>query len=175
MTGIGVISGDPFVKRAANGEGNMLVCPVKTVSGTVTAVYYPGPGEDCWPCKNDVVTLIRVGGFWAIAGVKPPGDPGLSPGERKISGRDAAGNTKAVVLLDKDGNISLNGDGKRLVTYAELNQALQQLWSAIKGHTHAVAGVSSGTSAAVAAPSSALAPVTLDISAAKTQTLRTGG
>jgi hypothetical protein len=135
MTNVGVISADPFVKRVPGGEANLLMCQVKTASGTVTAVYYPGPGDDCWPCKNDVVILSRVGGFWAVAGVKSPGDPDLSPGEKKIQGRNARGEVKSTALFDQEGNIKLNGDDKRLVTYAELNQALQQLWTAIKGHT----------------------------------------
>lgn len=72
--------------------------------------------------------------------------------------------------------IKLNGEDKQLVTYAELNQALQQLWTSIQTHTHTVA--TSGTAAAqsgTAAPSTELASATLDISGAKTTTVVTGG
>lgn len=85
------------------------------------------------------------------------------------------GDAKATVVV-KDGKIELNGNSKQFVTWAELNQALQQLWTAIKGHTHPVS--TTGTAAAqtgTAATSTDLSTVTLDISAAKTKTIVTGG
>lgn len=85
------------------------------------------------------------------------------------------GDAKATVVV-KDGKIELNGNSKQFVTWAELNQALQQLWTAIKGHTHPVS--TTGTAAAqtgTAATSIDLSTVTLDISAAKTKTIVTGG
>lgn len=72
--------------------------------------------------------------------------------------------------------IELNGDSKQFVTWSELNNALQDLWTKIKGHTHAVS--TTGTAAAqtgTASASTTLQPVTLDISAAKTTTVVTGG
>lgn len=72
--------------------------------------------------------------------------------------------------------IELNGDSKQFVTWTELNNALQDLWTKIKGHTHAVS--TTGTAAAqtgTASASTTLQPVTLDISAAKTTTVVTGG
>ena len=85
------------------------------------------------------------------------------------------GDAKATVVV-KDGKIELNGNSKQFVTWAELNQALQQLWTTIKGHTHPVS--TTGTAAAqtgTAATSIDLSTVTLDISAAKTKTIVTGG
>jgi hypothetical protein len=73
-------------------------------------------------------------------------------------------------------NIELNGNDKQFVTWSELNQALQDLWTAIQGHTHPVS--TTGTAAAqsgTAATSLDLSTVTLDISAAKTKTILTGG
>lgn len=72
--------------------------------------------------------------------------------------------------------IELNGNDKQFVTYQELDNALQQLWTKIKAHTHPVS--TTGTAAAqkgTAAKSTDLATVTLDISAAKTTTIVTGG
>lgn len=84
--------------------------------------------------------------------------------------------TSLNVIINSDQNIELNGNNKAFVTYAELNQALQQLWSVIKTHTHTVA--TAGTAAAqsgTASPSTELASQTLDISASETKTIKTGG
>lgn len=69
--------------------------------------------------------------------------------------------------------IELNGNTKQFVTWAELNNALQQLWTAIKAHTHP-AQVNTGTGTGTAAASVDLSTVTLDISAAKTEKVVTG-
>ena len=82
---------------------------------------------------------------------------------------------KATVVV-KDGKIELNGNSKQFVTWAELNSALQDLWSSIKTHTHPVS--TTGTAAAqsgTAAQSLDLETVTLDISDSKTKTIVTGG
>jgi hypothetical protein len=94
---------------------------------------------------------------------------------------------EAKITLDKDGNIAvkgksitedgdsikLNGDSKSFVTYAELNQALQQLWTAVQTHGHMYAP---GPSPPVTTgPSLDLASVMLDISASETKTVKTGG
>ena len=78
--------------------------------------------------------------------------------------------------VDTQEKIELNGNNKQFVTYAELDDALQELWGKIKTHTHSVS--TSGTATAqtgTAAASSDLAGASLDISAAKTTTVVTGG
>ena len=78
--------------------------------------------------------------------------------------------------VDTQDKIELNGNDKQFVTWTELNQALQNLWTAIQAHTHPVS--TTGTAAAqtgTAATSIDLSTVTLDISAAKTKTIVTGG
>jgi hypothetical protein len=84
--------------------------------------------------------------------------------------------TSANVIINSDKNIELNGNDKSFVTYAELNQALQTVWTAIQNHTHQVA--TTGTAAAqsgTAAASTSLMSKTLDISASETKTIKTGG
>lgn len=61
--------------------------------------------------------------------------------------------------------IELNGNSKQLVTWAELDDALQPVWKAIKLHTHASFG----------APSAGLETIILNIGAAKTTSIVTGG
>ena len=70
--------------------------------------------------------------------------------------------------------IELNGNDKQFVTWQELDDALQQLWTSIQSHTHP-AQVNTGTGSGTAAASVDLQSVTLDISAAKTETVVTGG
>lgn len=81
------------------------------------------------------------------------------------------------IIIDASGkNIELNGNTKSFVTYAELNQALQSLWTSIQTHTHIVA--TTGTAAAqsgTASPSVELSTAVLNISAAETKTIKTGG
>lgn len=64
--------------------------------------------------------------------------------------------------------LEINGNSKQFVTWAELNQALQQVITQIKTHTHAVSGAAAG-------PSPDLTAMVLDISNAKTTTVVTGG
>ena len=79
----------------------------------------------------------------------------------------------ASVTADK---IKLNGDSKKFVTYDELDNALQSLWTKIKGHTHTVSTTGTATAqTGTAAASSELSTASLDISGSATSTIVTGG
>lgn len=88
---------------------------------------------------------------------------------------------KARVIVEvKDGNlevktqnkIKLNGESKQFVTWAELNTALSKFTAALKTHVHTCASAGSPSGTPTVVP-----PLTLDIdiSAAKTTTVVTGG
>ena len=82
-----------------------------------------------------------------------------------IYSTNAAGDTvKAILRLDANGRITLNGTTKRFVTYGELNDALQIFVAALnaKFATKLDGG-------------GAVGGLALNISAAETQTVRTGG
>ncbi len=79
---------------------------------------------------------------------------------------------EAIVINANKKNIELNGNKKSFVTYAELNQALQSLWAAIKAHTHPV---STPAGAGSSSASVELQTQSLDISASETKTIKTGG
>lgn len=64
--------------------------------------------------------------------------------------------------------IELNGNSKQFVTWAELNQALTTFTTALTSHTHNCTAPGSASGPAVGVP-------TIDISAAKTTTVVTGG
>lgn len=65
--------------------------------------------------------------------------------------------------------IELNGNSKQFVTWTELNTALQTLVTQLNSHTHKVPEPVSAPTGAI------LSPLTIDISAAKTTTVVTGG
>lgn len=64
--------------------------------------------------------------------------------------------------------IELNGNSKQFVTWAELNQALTQFTTALISHTHNITSPGNPSGPAVGIP-------TIDITAAKTTTVVTGG
>lgn len=64
--------------------------------------------------------------------------------------------------------IELNGNTKQFVTWAELNNALSNFINALNQHTHSNGNEGSPTGTPIV-------PMTLDISAAKTKTIVTGG
>lgn len=70
--------------------------------------------------------------------------------------------------IDGKQQIQLNGNSKQFVTWAELNADLTKFSILLNTHTHACAAPGGPTSPPVA-------PMTIDISAAKTTTVVTGG
>lgn len=72
------------------------------------------------------------------------------------------------MTIDTEGNIELNGNDKQFVTWAELNQALQNFVILLNAHTHSNGNLGSPTGVPVA-------PMQLDISTSKTKTILTGG
>lgn len=83
------------------------------------------------------------------------------------SGNVEVKNSSADLILTSGGDIELNGNSKNFVTHTELNTALQSFLTALNLHTH--------PTAATGPPSPPTAPLSLDISAAKTSTIKTGG
>lgn len=94
-------------------------------------------------------------------------DINLAQGETAVYSTNADGDTvEAVQVFRADGTIEINGASKSFVTHAELDTALQALVTAINAHVHVETGAST------APPTT---PMTLDISAAATTTVKTGG
>lgn len=74
-------------------------------------------------------------------------------------------------IINPDG-IELNGNTKTFVTHAELDTALQTFISVLNTHTHVGSAVGFGVPFTTAVP---VPVMTLDISAAETTTIKTGG
>lgn len=95
-------------------------------------------------------------------------------GSRSFVLTDSTDTELASITIAADGTIdvagkkiNLNGDDKHLVTYAELNEAMQKLWTAMT--TTPIAGNGSTQ------PSWTGLPNGIDISASETTTVQTGG
>lgn len=91
-------------------------------------------------------------------------------GQMTISNEDDFNINSKNVVVKTDNKIELNGNSKQFVTWAELNTELQKLWMLITTHVHPTTSPGSPTGT-----SSSLTGQVLDISAAKTQTVVTGG
>lgn len=93
----------------------------------------------------------------------------LADGETAIYSTDTDGAEQAVVKWRADGSLELNGDDERLVMYAALNTELQALKTQLNAHVHSGGTLTLG----LTGPPSI--PMTLNISASQTSTIKTGG
>ena len=148
--------GDSYIAQAQGSEGDVLTAEIYTLPGIISCapdgtmgLFVPFSGRrGVFAATNNYQITIDV-----------------ARGETTIYSTTPDGKTvKARVDLDGAGNIDLNGNSKKLVTYAELNTALQSLITAIN-NAFATKKDEAGSSGSL----------TLDISAAETQTVRTGG
>lgn len=159
-------------------------------------------GQWCWPRQLHAMDVPKVGEWvevYFIAGdrnravymgqaVEITGQLPIAysdPDKRLLfqdpdSGDNIQYDSQAEALLFTASEIHLNGDGKHLVTFEDLDTALSNfktsisssISGAITGHTHS--GVTTGPG--VSGPGTGVAPtITIDISASKTDTLKTDG
>ncbi len=152
--------GDSYIAQAEGAGGDVLTPEVYMLPGIVSCapdgtlgVFMPFSGRrGVFVATNNYQIRIE-----------------LLQGETTIYSTTPDGKTiKARIDLDGAGKIDLNGKTKRLVTHTELNTALQNMVTWINAHMHATAAP--GPPVPPTPP-----PLTLDISAAETQTVRTGG
>jgi hypothetical protein len=106
---IGKITADPEVRRAKNGDADVLMLTVRfSDGGTASAQWMPGSGEDTAPQRNDIVAVERYGGVLIANAAKSPGGPARKPGERELYSRDGAGQKAAALLMKADGSAGLS-------------------------------------------------------------------
>jgi hypothetical protein len=109
---IGKITADPEVKRAKNGDTDVLMLTVRFSDGGAASVQWmPGVGEDTAPQRGDTVAVERYGGVLVAASAKSPGDPARKPGERELYSRDPFGKKAALLLMEDNGAVSLESPG----------------------------------------------------------------
>lgn len=152
---------------------NLLIKEVKVEEKVLynsIAELYNNFGLDANPLVDDRILLIPVGGSGKLVAIGTITiNPQTNPGEVRIFSRDSSGNEQAEIFLKNNKSIELNGNSKRFVTHAELDTALQTHITALNVHTHSGVTTGPGTSGPP------VNPLSLDISAAETQTIKTGG
>lgn len=156
-------------ERLRKAPGQAIVIQIENDGGEVREVeLYQLPGIASGPTPKDRAIILSMGGYRvAIATHNYRVGAEAEPGQVRIFSTDAAGDSvQGEVLLNTDGTVDLNGSAKRFVTWAELDTALQT-------HTHAAGALLDSTAAPVTGTTGP--PVALDISAAETTTIRTGG
>lgn len=98
-------------------------------------------------------------------------DENITVGTKKDVAINADGNVTidgTAVKINGGGNVELNGNTKQFVTFKELDTALKPFVVVLKTHTHLCAAPLSPSGVPVP-------PIELDISAAQTTTVLTGG
>lgn len=151
--------------------GPAVVAQVDTPLGDGRELeYYQLPGIAAGPTPDDQAIAIQAGGYRVIIAshnyrLSVP----VAPGEVRIYSTDGTGGAIAgEVRFTVGGDVELNGNSKAFVTHAELDSALQTFITALNLHVH--------TSSIAGSPSSPpVTPMTLNIAAAATTTVKTGG
>lgn len=158
-----------------NAPGKAAICQGEGFEGqTITTEVFQAPGVFGIP--GDGVRGLRIliggssryGAVIAVQNYQIELDVG-GQGGMAIYSTTADGKTvKSKVVLQPDGTVEVNGSSKRFVTWDELNTALTTMAATLTAHVHPETGASTG-------PSPSLVGLTVDISAAKTTTVKTGG
>jgi len=162
------------LETKGNSPGKSVVMQAEGLDGqTLTAEVYQAPGVLAIPGDGSRGVWLPIGGSSRYGLVVAMQNYSLNiqieAGETAIYSTDAAGGTvKALIKLKADGTIEINGSSKKLVTHTELNTALQTFITALNLHTHGVISLGAPTSPPAG-------PMSVDISAAATTTVKTGG
>ncbi len=165
------VTGISFRKKGAAPGQAVIIQTIASGDQERDAEMYHNPGISSAPTKQDRVVSVRLkSGTRVIVGSHNYRiNIEVTDGETKVYSTNADGTIlKSVIKLDNDGNIDLNGDGKKFVTFSELDTALQTFKTALNLHVHASV-TSLGT------PTPPATPMIIDISAAETTTIRTDG
>ncbi len=135
------------------GDGCLLICSERSLDEYLASGRAEVPADSR---RFSLTDAVCVPGLFSFSS---PGLPGATD-RLQIKYKDAE------LALTDAGEITLNGDSKSFVTHAELDAALQTFIASLNTHTHPTPS----------GPSSVpTAPMSIDISAAGTITIKTGG
>lgn len=167
MGRLNIIKGILYKAKGA-APGKAVVLTTKAAGGQEreTELYHP-PGLSSGPTPEDIGVEVSSGtaGRVTIAAHNYKLEIEVTAGETILYSTSADGETlKSTIKLDTNGNILLNGDSKTFVTFAALNTALQGL----------ITGLNAEFAKKLDSPG-APGLLSLDISAAETTTVKTGG
>ena len=119
------------------------------------------PGD---PRQMDLSDAVCIPGLFSLA----------SPGKVANTGSGLEIiNENGYINLLNDGTMELNGNTKSFVTHAELDSALQTFITALNTHTHSAAAMVAGPYPVTGVTGVPVAGMSVDISAAKTITIKT--
>lgn len=161
------VTGIDFKKKGSAPGKAVIIQTIAAGNQERNEEMYHNPGISSAPTKNDRVITVPVGTGTRVIVAAHNYRIEVEPdaGETIIYSTNSDGSIiKSQIKLDNDGNIDLNGDTKKFVTYTALNAALQLFITALN--------VNIGTKLDGGGTPGAL---TLDISAAETTTIRTDG
>ncbi|ORC37258.1 hypothetical protein B4O97_03450 [Marispirochaeta aestuarii] len=165
MGGLSKVTGIRYARRGT-APGKAVLIKTQTAIAERELEMYHNPGIASAPTVNDQVIEIPLGNRRiVVAAHNYRVEINPAAGETVVYSTNTAGDTEAArIHLKADGTIEINGSDKRLVTFDELDTAVHGMITAL----NTVLGTKldgSGT------PGS----ITLDISAAETTTVKTGG
>lgn len=167
MIDFGIVTGREIGKYK-DGDNNRLLLQIKfSENDTQQVELITEAGLDVNPANGCRVIVIDItDAYQAAIAISDDLEPEVEVGEKEIYSTDNPVISKqARTKWDKNGNIVHNQGTKSAVTHAELNTALQNLITLLMTHVH--------TSAAPGNPTSIpTAPITVDISAAESPTVK---
>ncbi len=161
------VTGISFKTKGAAPGKAVIIQTIAAGDQERNAEMYHNPGISSGPTKEDRVISVPVGTGTRviIAAHNYRIEVEVTDGETIIYSTNADGSiVKSQIKLDNAGNIDLNGNGKKFVTFTALNAALQSFITALN--------INIGTKLDGAGTPGT---VSLDISAAETTTIRTDG
>ena len=167
---ISKITSTEYKRKGSNPGKSLIIKTLAAGNQERETELYNVPGIASGPTPNDIAVEVPSGtsGRIAVATQNYRLEIEVTPGQTKVYSTSTDGATlKSTIILDVDGNISLNGDTKKFVTHAELDTALQLFITSLNAHVHP--DPSSGSTG------TPVPPMTLDISASETTTIKTGG
>lgn len=163
MVTIGKVTGQEIRKnRDGAADVRLLQVRMSNDSDIQTVQYMPMAGDDAPPQDGDLVAVLSIGPAFQVAlGIQDSVVPSMDSGEKKIYGRNGAGDIASFINFLASGNLELNGNANTAVRFSPLNTALQSLVTAINAvlATKADAGGAAGT-------------LTLDLSGSESPTVK---
>lgn len=157
---------DYKIKGTNDGKSTVIKTEAGAGQERETELFH-NPGISSGPTVGDEAVTVNVGssGRIAIATQNYRLEVEVTEGQTIIYSTSTDGETlKSQILLDTDGTINMNGDSKQFVTHKELDTALQLFIVSLNA-----------TFATKLDTAGAPGTLSLDISAAATTTIKTGG
>lgn len=170
MADLGTVVGSEIsTNRDSDENVTLLQCIISEEEDIQNVELYTRGGDDYRPPDDSTVIIVSIGKSWKVAiacedGVEPAEK---EKGERRIYSTDNGGPVKATIWLKKDGTIELNGSDDFVVSFDDLQTALDDFESQVSDELDKIATAISGLGGSYTPGA-----LSLDISAAKVETVK---